>query len=330
MLISFREKRRVPAWCDRILWKGGNLRQRDYGLADLKISDHRPVWGSFDCKIRTVDEARKRQLERDLYRNAAPGLLKNPDRSTRKESQGSVVSDHPPASERRKWWLNGGRFKLIQCRVSIADSDQPDEPVLKPPAEGLFVNPHRKSNPFPVDRKVDWVQVDRRQNSNPSGAVLSSRPRPQGTGASNASSIRSRTPDPVSCPLRPTINTGTPPPIPPKPAALSLVDNTVTMPGRDSPSHNHSSAAFARGHKESLSGKPQSHDLPDLPPDMRRNRDGPAGSIPSSRVMSRFESQDGPSDSVGPLRESRRTGNNAPDLLDSAVDDKVSWRPLLG
>lgn len=116
-LIPFREKRRIPAWCDRVLWKGANLHQKDYGLADLKISDHRPVWASFDCKIRTVDQARRRRLEHDLYRNAAPGILKKTERSARMEPQ-AVAPDLPPASEHRKWWLNSGGFSLVQCRVS--------------------------------------------------------------------------------------------------------------------------------------------------------------------------------------------------------------------
>ncbi len=51
-------KVRVPAWCDRILYDAGgsNLSQVYYGRAELKMSDHRPVFGLFEAKIRRINE----------------------------------------------------------------------------------------------------------------------------------------------------------------------------------------------------------------------------------------------------------------------------------
>ncbi|KAK6152445.1 hypothetical protein DH2020_015080 [Rehmannia glutinosa] len=42
-----KEKRRTPAWCDRILWKGEGLKQLCYVRGESRFSDHRPVYSVF-------------------------------------------------------------------------------------------------------------------------------------------------------------------------------------------------------------------------------------------------------------------------------------------
>ncbi|GAB2294785.1 Type IV inositol polyphosphate 5-phosphatase 7 [Dionaea muscipula] len=42
-----KEKRRTPAWCDRILWYGGGLHQLSYVRGESRFSDHRPVYSIF-------------------------------------------------------------------------------------------------------------------------------------------------------------------------------------------------------------------------------------------------------------------------------------------
>ncbi|KAI9880882.1 MAG: hypothetical protein M1830_010477 [Pleopsidium flavum] len=49
------EKRRSPAWCDRILYRGvGRIKQTEYRRHEVRASDHRPVSGTFKFRIKTI------------------------------------------------------------------------------------------------------------------------------------------------------------------------------------------------------------------------------------------------------------------------------------
>ncbi|MED6193907.1 hypothetical protein PIB30_023572 [Stylosanthes scabra] len=57
------EKKRSPAWCDRILWQGKGIRQLEYRRAENKLSDHRPVSSIFSVDVEVFDQ---RKLQRAL------------------------------------------------------------------------------------------------------------------------------------------------------------------------------------------------------------------------------------------------------------------------
>ncbi|KAI0021879.1 Endonuclease/exonuclease/phosphatase [Xylariomycetidae sp. FL0641] len=49
------EKKRSPAWCDRLLHRGsGRIQQVDYRRHEVRVSDHRPVTGRFKFTVKTI------------------------------------------------------------------------------------------------------------------------------------------------------------------------------------------------------------------------------------------------------------------------------------
>ncbi|KAI0598173.1 Endonuclease/exonuclease/phosphatase [Biscogniauxia sp. FL1348] len=49
------EKKRSPAWCDRLLHRGaGRIQQLDYKRHEVRVSDHRPVTGRFKFTIKSI------------------------------------------------------------------------------------------------------------------------------------------------------------------------------------------------------------------------------------------------------------------------------------
>ena len=54
------EKRRAPAWCDRILYRGASrIKQIQYRRHEIRISDHRPVSGTFKMRIKTIQPEKR-------------------------------------------------------------------------------------------------------------------------------------------------------------------------------------------------------------------------------------------------------------------------------
>ncbi|XP_057483583.1 type I inositol polyphosphate 5-phosphatase 4-like isoform X2 [Actinidia eriantha] len=53
-----KEKRRTPAWCDRILWYGGGLHQISYVRGESRFSDHRPVYSIFLAEVESINRTR--------------------------------------------------------------------------------------------------------------------------------------------------------------------------------------------------------------------------------------------------------------------------------
>lgn len=219
------EKARIPAWCDRILRKGDNLRQINYNTAPLKFSDHRPVYATFFCIITMIDEKQKERLSRELYeqRKGIVGESTATGQADDSEEEDLIGYDPiepslPPASsDRRKWWLDNG---------------QPAKSNIRSPGNDFVANPNRSSNPWAPSQEPDWTQVLERKNNG--GSI-----RRQPSDAQSTSGVRRKLPPP----LEPT-------------RVSSPVSSVKSMPASHIPALPPRRAATG-----GLDGEAQSHDL---------------------------------------------------------------------
>ncbi|XP_071724182.1 type IV inositol polyphosphate 5-phosphatase 9 [Rutidosis leptorrhynchoides] len=55
------EKKRAPAWCDRIIWYGNGIKQHLYTRGESKLSDHRPVKAIFTADVSIIRDLKAYQ-----------------------------------------------------------------------------------------------------------------------------------------------------------------------------------------------------------------------------------------------------------------------------
>jgi hypothetical protein len=63
------EKRRVPAWCDRVLWRArdsARVRPLAYQRHEVQVSDHRPVSAAFEVLVHKVDQDARSRVRHEV------------------------------------------------------------------------------------------------------------------------------------------------------------------------------------------------------------------------------------------------------------------------
>jgi len=344
------EKARIPAWCDRILSKGNNLRQICYDTAPLKFSDHRPVYARFECVVSVVDEALKNTISTRLFFRRRTTIAASSDGASEfflfdNEGTDELVESieqglPPPSSDKQKWWLEGGL---------------PSRSNVRMPSRMSIANPERPSNPFTSTPEPDWIDVQRpstdSDQSFKTGRVLSSDSYTSTSPSTRIPLQRRDTRPPPPLPTRFSISdpaiaansrlTGlkmtNPPLIPRKPAAFRTFSvSSGISPGATSPT---TTQLPSRASKPSSQGSININDeriRPSLPPSRRSNgSDILKSTQPSARTsqvsfsQQNTESGNKRSSDIMTTNSSTRVNSTKSDnIIDVQDDDLKDWTPL--
>jgi len=129
------EKMRIPAWTDRVLYRGTQMDLTKYSRAEMKGSDHRPVFAIFRATIRIVDHVKRAALNQQLLRSVVTGI---PGETLDKKLAKlpfieDLIDDDvpPPSTDRHAWWDGpghpNGKFHVLIDKTRQNPFDTSDE-----------------------------------------------------------------------------------------------------------------------------------------------------------------------------------------------------------
>ncbi|KAA1473494.1 inositol polyphosphate phosphatase [Dentipellis sp. KUC8613] len=140
------EKMRIPAWTDRILYKGHTLELSEYSRAELRGSDHRPVYAVFQGTVHIIDPVKRANLSRLLLESVtatAPGEKLDEKLAALTFPSEFEDSLPPPSSEHEAWWDDPDHPRgalAIPDLLSLA-RDGPTNPFDSPYESPLSASP---------------------------------------------------------------------------------------------------------------------------------------------------------------------------------------------
>ncbi|ODV82343.1 inositol-1,4,5-triphosphate 5-phosphatase [Suhomyces tanzawaensis NRRL Y-17324] len=149
------EKQRIPAWTDRILSRGKDIKQLVYDCDDdLIFSDHRPVYSIFKVSVHMINQSIKKNLSNSLYESYRKeyGGINEILNSTNNLS--FLIDDDEkglpaPSSESKKWWIDGGH----PAKVTIPELN---EEALD--GDTKIINPRFPVNPFDDTDEPEFIK----------------------------------------------------------------------------------------------------------------------------------------------------------------------------
>jgi len=115
------EKMRIPAWTDRVLYRGQSLDLSAYSRAELRGSDHRPVFAIFRAEIRVVDILKKAALRKQLLESViatAPAEKREVKLHAAPFHSNNASDDEQddlplPSSDEHAWWDGPGHSEGV-------------------------------------------------------------------------------------------------------------------------------------------------------------------------------------------------------------------------
>jgi len=144
------EKQRVPSWTDRILVKGIELDISRYSRAEIKLSDHRPVFAILRARVKTVNVKARDALSSQILKQVEAMGTNNLTSTkplvqpVRRQKQTSTYP--PPSGETQQWWVNDGEDGLVKDE-SLWTSTTTGNPFDIPPTNGT--NGKKAGPPIP-------------------------------------------------------------------------------------------------------------------------------------------------------------------------------------
>ncbi|CUA69373.1 hypothetical protein RSOLAG22IIIB_03896 [Rhizoctonia solani] len=139
------EKQRIPAWTDRVLYRGIGLDLAVYNRAELKQSDHRPIYAVFHATARVIDITKKNALQEQLLQeliHTNPGQTLDQKLSKMGIKTGTARTPPPPPPPRLP--ERPSRHNTLGPREGILTVSRP------PPSRASVPSPQPK-DPFDSD-----------------------------------------------------------------------------------------------------------------------------------------------------------------------------------
>lgn len=137
------EKMRIPAWTDRILYRGNQLDLAVYSRSELYGSDHKPVFAIFRAEVRIIDPVKKAMMSRMLLESVNSSdhgelLVDKLKETILPKTLGDLP---PPSTDQAAWWdASGGVVPLHEYpdlntlkKGNPFDSPEPESPLSSSP-----------------------------------------------------------------------------------------------------------------------------------------------------------------------------------------------------
>ncbi|KAI9143692.1 Endonuclease/exonuclease/phosphatase [Paraphysoderma sedebokerense] len=226
------EKNRIPAWCDRVLYCGQKIQLLNYGRAELKVSDHKPVKATFEVSVSVIDHVKKSTIYQGIYRSKTTGLSKaaasttsnsapynpfeSPSKNAVKESLLIDFEDSstlpPPSSDTQKWWYGPERSNGFSTSSNVQpvtstfvqSTTSGSNPPVLPPRQNRTIS-SSSEDPFSasatVTSSVRSMSLTSNTNSNSNNssfkAVSSGSLAAQSSSSISSASTSSKAPPPI-------------------------------------------------------------------------------------------------------------------------------------